>query len=391
MDNYAYLINVEQNGNHNKFYEFKNEGDGFFSVRYGRMGASGVVRRYPISAWERKYNEKIKKGYIDRTPLKINAVSYDMEYQEIKDPIVRSFMDDILAYADQNIKKSYRVSVKEVTPAMIEKASSVLESIQNIDNLTMFNRKLIQLFTIIPRRMHNVDDYLLKDISKKQDLLYREYEILDQMSAKVRYEEKKSSTKKTILEAEKMSVELVTDPKRIDQIKKHLGEMNKVFYRAFRVKNERLDDLFEKKMQQHNYTNKDIHYLYHGSRNANWYSIMTKGLLLRPNAIRTGSMFGNGLYFANKARKSTGYTSLKGYSTWTHEAAKQSFIAVYKVLYHSPMHVQRWINSYKYLNSNSIKPYDALFAHGGYDLINDEIVIYEENQMTLQYIIELKV
>jgi poly [ADP-ribose] polymerase len=44
---------------------------------------------------------------------------------------------------------------------------------------------------------------------------------------------------------------------------------------------------------------------------------MQTGLLIRPSgAVHTGSMFGDGIYFADKAQKSIGYSSLSG-SHWT--------------------------------------------------------------------------
>jgi poly [ADP-ribose] polymerase len=48
--------------------------------------------------------------------------------------------------------------------------------------------------------------------------------------------------------------------------------------------------------------------LWHGSRVANFVGILSQGLRINPaNVIRTGSMFGNGLYFANACTKSAGY------------------------------------------------------------------------------------
>ena len=51
--------------------------------------------------------------------------------------------------------------------------------------------------------------------------------------------------------------------------------------------------------------NKRTELYFHGSRNENFISILKTGLLIRPSgAIHTGSMFGDGIYFAPKARKS---------------------------------------------------------------------------------------
>ena len=53
--------------------------------------------------------------------------------------------------------------------------------------------------------------------------------------------------------------------------------------------------------------------LFHGSRTENYWGILNTGLKIKPaNAVQTGSMLGRGTYFANKARKSIGYTSLSG-------------------------------------------------------------------------------
>ena len=48
----------------------------------------------------------------------------------------------------------------------------------------------------------------------------------------------------------------------------------------------------------------NVRQLWHGSRNENWLSIAKNGLLLNPNAVITGKMFGNGIYFATSSMKS---------------------------------------------------------------------------------------
>ena len=50
--------------------------------------------------------------------------------------------------------------------------------------------------------------------------------------------------------------------------------------------------------------------LFHGSRDCNIAGIVKRGLLMRPPGVYvTGSMFGNGLYFANQSSKSAQYSS----------------------------------------------------------------------------------
>jgi len=66
---YQYLENTT--GNHNKFYEMEeNPGGKTFTVKYGKIGNSPQTMQYNISDWFKKYDEKIKKGYVDLTHTK---------------------------------------------------------------------------------------------------------------------------------------------------------------------------------------------------------------------------------------------------------------------------------------------------------------------------------
>ena len=62
MDN-VYLIKVDSYNNNNKFYQMIDNHNGFFVVKYGRVGTEGQTHSYPIEQWDDKYYEKIRKGY----------------------------------------------------------------------------------------------------------------------------------------------------------------------------------------------------------------------------------------------------------------------------------------------------------------------------------------
>ena len=119
----------------------------------------------------------------------------------------------------------------------------------------------------------------------------------------------------------------------------------------------------------------------------NYIGIMSEGLKLNPKAPITGKMFGHGLYFAPRAKKSINYTSISG-SYWAKGSNDQAFLAVFKVAYKNQKDVMTWE---PYMSSlRNIRPHDALFAHAGTSLVNDEIIVYDEHQVTLQYLIELE-
>ena len=59
---------VTASANNNKYYNMTPHGD-TWTAEYGRVGSSSQKREYSLSQWEKKYNEKIKKGYVDQTDL----------------------------------------------------------------------------------------------------------------------------------------------------------------------------------------------------------------------------------------------------------------------------------------------------------------------------------
>lgn len=51
----AYLVMVESSNNHNKYYQMTQKTADVFEVQYGRVGAKGMLRTYPISRWDSIY------------------------------------------------------------------------------------------------------------------------------------------------------------------------------------------------------------------------------------------------------------------------------------------------------------------------------------------------
>lgn len=108
----------------------------------------------------------------------------------------------------------------------------------------------------------------------------------------------------------------------------------------------------------------------------------------------TGSMFGNGIYAVNKARKSIGYTSLKG-SYWASGSSNTAYLAIFEFATGKEWRI---LDNEKYsywmgrIDEQQVKSKgcDSVFARGGVDLRNNEYIIYNSNQCTIRYLIELK-
>jgi poly [ADP-ribose] polymerase len=159
--------------------------------------------------------------------------------------------------------------------------------------------------------------------------------------------------------------------------------------KVYKVKNKKTEKQFDTWLAKQD--DKKVKRYWHGSRNQNWFNIIQSGLLIRPSgAIHTGSMFGDGIYFANKAQKSINYSSLRG-SYWTGGTDNKGFLALYKVHVGNEKKIKHHNSSCYSLNYSKVKGegYDSVYAQGGADLRNDEFIVYKSEQSTIEYLIEI--
>ena len=302
---YKYLVMVTSD-NHNKYYEMIPEGSSF-TVKYGRVGANPQVRSYSEYEFDRKYNEKLKKGYIDQTDLRKDLIQVSKnesksKYLPIQDEEIKELIDYLQKVARQKIADNYTISTEKVTQAMIDEAQEVLNELANIyeedtsNKQKQFNDLLLKLFNILPRKMSYVSEYLANNDKQETfaKIYSREQELLNVMKGQVIQQTKQEETEiqeeptQTILEANGLILEPINEEdKKI--ILKELGEIKDKFYKAWRVINKATRERFENEISQAN--NKTTKLLWHGSKNENWFSIMSNGLLLNPNAVITGKMF----------------------------------------------------------------------------------------------------
>lgn len=381
----AYLMKLSADNNNNRYYKMIQNKD-IIEIEYGRVGAKPMKMKRPMQLWNETYDKHIKDGYIDRTDLL--SIQETGEYKTIEDPYTRQLIKFLISRSKEIINECYSVSYTEVSSKMISAAQKIINNIGLQQSMEAVNDLLKKLYVIIPRKMKNVSDYLIADMKQIGDVIEREQELLDIMASQVD-DLDNSNDKKTILEANGLSVKLVESDKEIDQIKSHMGEQKSHFIKAFRIKNKKTDENFLKWCKDNNISKTDVHFYYHGSKNENYWGILKDGQKLNPNASVCGKMFGYGLYYANKAKKSMNYTSIS--ARWRSGIENRGYLAVFKVAYKNPLHVsmfEMWMTNIR--TSKDINGHDAVFAHGGLSLINDEIVIYNENQVTLCYLIEIK-
>lgn len=400
-----YLVMVTASANNNKYYKQIPQGD-FWIAEYGRVGSSPQKRKYSMSQWESKYKEKLRKGYVDQSELVEDLITIkkvknqNSEYKEIENKAIAEIVNRLQLMAKKAISENYNISSNKVTQAMVNEAQNVLTELLHISDLTQFNNKLLELFTVIPRKMGNVSSYLANSEKDYSQIIQTEQDLLDVMKGQVVQKQIEDDNNKddsiekkpiTILEAMGLQFE-ECDDNDIKKIKSILGSCSDKFYQAWRVTNNRTQQKFNNYIKKENITNRKL--LWHGSRNENWWSIINNGLALKPtSAVITGKMFGYGIYYAPKARKSLGYTSISG-SYWARGNSNSAFMALMDVAYGQPYNVYSFDSKYYNFNydklQESCKGANCLHAHEGKMLRNDEIIVYKEEQCTIKYLVELR-
>lgn len=401
-----YLVMVTGDANHNKYYKQIPHGNSW-TAEYGRVGSSPQTREYPMSVWESKYREKLNKGYVDQSELVEDLISVEKStqsgYKEIENRAIAEIVDRLQKMASKAISDNYNISSNKVTQAMVDKAQGIITELLLVHNTNEFNNQLLELFTVIPRKMAYVKDYVAKDDTDFNKIISREQDLLDIMKGQVVQKQatdniqlNPESCDKTILEQLGLVFE-ECNKNDIASIKVALGSCSDKFYNAWKVTNLKTQERYDKFVRENKII--DTRLLFHGSRNENWWSIINRGLVLRPtNAVITGKLYGYGLYFAPKARKSLGYTSLSG-SYWANGNSNSGFMALMSIAYGTPYDVYDFNSKYNSLTYDGLQSFkkgaNCLHAHAGASmgyssLKNDEIIVYKEEQCTIKYLVELK-
>lgn len=419
MEYCKYLILVDPNNNgvdSNKFYKMAGNGDDTFTVEYGRVGATPQTKTYPMSKWNSTLASKLKKGYVDRSDLmqevivdsKIEDESNGVdEFGLVQNLSVREIIKRLWDYANKTIQSAYSVRAEAVTQAMIDAAQEKIDYIAaNYKNWSVekFNKNLNELFIIVPRKMKRVSDCLVYDSSEYDKKLSEEQSLLDTIAGQV-YKPKarivdagsEIKASESILQKMGITMEEATQ-EDIAKIKKAMGDSAGKFYKAWRVTNLETEERYQKFTSENNIGN--VKLFCHGSRNQNWFNILKMGLKIRPaGVITTGLMFGKGAYFSNSEKyhggvaKSIGYTSLGGY--WTRDYQNCGFIAFFDVAIGDSVDAYSFDSKYYSYNLERLKKDNpkawSLWAHGNTSMLrNDEIIVYDDRQMTIRYLVEIR-
>ena len=368
-----------------KFYKMV-VADNEIKVDYGRIGADehemfgkrSTTYSDTTLYWIRYY-EKLSKLYKDQSDVFFSPVHSKVKKDagnENENSVRYELFSKLARYANKALENTLENA--DVTEGMIAESRNIYNRLCEQDNVNSFNEVLLELVAVSPRKVRSLNSLLAKSKLDFPVIIDREESLILAMEGSVSHNTKESET-------DKIEVYIATDEQRekvLGMLDDNLKSKVKTVYRVINPEHKKR---FNSYLKRHHI--KKVKELWHGSRNQNWYSIIKNGLQLYPNAVITGKMFGNGIYFAPKAHKSWGYTSYHG-TYWARGNESTAFMGLYCTAYGTPMDcygIQRFTQQIL-LDSNR----NCVHAHAGQYLCNDEIVFYSESAILLNYIVEFQ-
>jgi len=395
--NKCYLVCVNSQKNNYKFYQLEDKGNEVLAT-YGRIGAQkGEMYgqrsySYPKHMYWIKYREKTSKGYIDKSDVYLSDKESSSSKVESAIPLTATESNaseylyrKLYAFAKHTYESTCVASV--VTEKMVKESKKILNKMYNRKTVKGFNTQLLELLQIAPRKVIKVANLLANDVSDFAKIIAREENLICAMEVLIpkTAKTKKSNNTTHSFDNNEIEVYIATDKQKAQVLSNLDDTLKGRVKNIFRVINKKQQKKFNTYLTNNNITK--VKQLWHGSRNENWASIITNGLLLHPNAKITGKMFGDGIYFAPSSRKSWGYTSYRD-AYWTKGDSDTAFMGLYATAYGNPLDVY---SSYRYTQEIiKSKAANCVHAHAGQYLRNDEIVFYSESAITLNYIVEFQ-
>jgi poly [ADP-ribose] polymerase len=419
------LIFVDTKDNKNKFYKLELVGD-IVHIEYGRVGATprktkayGGQREF-----NRKMNEKLRKGYIKSS---VDLALEDDEKSEIKSNILEIAMQQIKTdsdskklikkLVDQNIHNItsqtkinynsdtgyFKTPLGVITKNGVNQAFELLAKIEkivlkgNAEKSKMFVKYNERYFAIIPTKIQNlrVFENLLNSaekISNQFDICMSLIDSIDIIEAEKKKQKQAQETQKTkkeplekVFEATVLKLEDKTEFERI----KIFFEQNKNSKHGNYANSYHIDNIYKISLgQEEENFRKDLNHqmeLFHGTKVSNLLSILKSGLLMpkySPGAV-SGYMFGKGLYFSDQTTKSLNYCDGMYWSGTKKQDKIYMFIA--------DIAMGNYFVPDGACSTKPPKGYNSYWAKPNKSgILNNEMIIFENNQIRLKYLLEIK-
>lgn len=382
----VYMTCIHPESNNYKYYQMEVIGDTVVA-EYGRIGSVPGERfgakqtKFKRSLFWIRYYEKLSKGYLDQSEFYLNTNSSSTLPKKVADEA--SLYGRLLGFARKMVN-NFLLSESVVTKSRVEKLSALVEKLANAtSSVKDFNDVLLKIMALSPRKVDRVNDSLAYTINDFTKIYERENTLLNAMSSLVISED--AATSEPVSSFNEFGVEIyeANEEQKEEVISRLSNQLKPKVKMVYRVVDKPQQEKFDKYLKENEI--KTVKRFWHGSRNENWFSIISTRLKLHPNAVITGKMFGDGIYFAPSSMKSFNYTSYRG-TSWARGSSDVGFMGLFATAYGAPEDVY---DAHRYTSKIlKEKGKSCVHAHAGSSLLNDEIVFYSEDAMVLQYLVE---
>lgn len=310
---------------------------------------------------------------------------------------LKTFAQDALIQQVSNV--DFLSEKAPYTKRQIDKAWKLLKGLNKAKSVEEFNQGIIELMKISPRKVDkyraSMQDFLAKQVKDPAaqmkifaDIIDREESLIRAMEAVSLTDTGSGRTDDIQSPFGNIGVRMATDEERdkiLNRLNPQIRKLARNVYMIDPVDQRRKFDEYVKKRK---IKDKDIKTFWHGSRNENWISIIKNSLMLHPNAVITGKMWGNGIYFAPQSLKSWGYTSYRG-TKWAGGSSATAYMGLYDTAYGNP-----------YFPTTRVSGTEAMLAQHHADclhakanvcgLLNDEVIFFNESAVCLKALVEFK-
>lgn len=297
---------------------------------YGKVGSvqAGTAQAdWTVPASDREFDRyvqsKTSRRELPYTEIKRATVSEGVTVSTSKSAsAVQQFVDEIYSLAGESISKVLLGSFMDIAPSHLESAKEQLSLIGQEIAKSKPDRKLIidlssAYFSKIPHQTGTGDLQIPRRIENAWDVAIHtpervnaEYDFIQTIADSVATKSASMSGSTGTDRLKALGVEIDVSDAKTKKFVTELIEKSQGHHYDGRLRVGNVYDVCNPQTNQKfdSLSIKNINKLFHGSRPANTKGIIQRGLLIKPAGVSdNGSMFGNGIYLADKSSKSAQY------------------------------------------------------------------------------------
>ncbi len=425
------LVMVDATENNNKIWVGKLFDDDSVRTEWGRVGAGMQSKDFPSGGekfLESKKKEKENKGYREiqsvgtdkngsiATSVK-SASNKDLEDIAISDicptdNVIKDLVKFLVAENRHQIHQSSGGKVQVNTSGLVttvtgdilaktavEEAKDILSKMEPLISKSDFSSKkyikFIQDYLMLVPQSVSAQKGWHESFFNSHNTVQKQFDFLDQLDKSIEmYNDLKkqsatpTQTKKQLEKIFKFTLKEVSDKNVIAKIVKMHDDTKQKMHTGYGMKVKRVYEVDHQEQSQkfalYGAKLDDHRDLFHGSSSGNWLSILKSGLKITPPSTSyiSGKAFAEGIYFASQSTKSLNYAI--GY--WGGGKSNRVFLSVNQVA------MGKYQIPPRSTSSRPDKGYDSYWAKPGStsNLINDEMIIFNEGQYNPKYLVEFE-